>query len=59
MTKFFFKIRNIIEQRTEGQRELIINFIDFVKAVNGIHRDRLWKVLRRYGLSSKMVDLIN
>lgn len=59
VTKFFFSIRNIIEQCTEGQRELIINFIDFVKAVNGIHRDRLWKVLRRYGLSSKIVDLIN
>ena len=33
-----FVLRNIIEQCTEWQRQLIINFIDFEKAFDSIHR---------------------
>lgn len=36
-----FTLRNIIEQCTEWQRKLYINFVDFEKAFDSIHRDIL------------------
>lgn len=53
-----FTLRNIIEQCTEWQRQLIINFVDFEKAFDSIHRESLWKILRHYGIPMKIVDLI-
>ncbi|KAK3760073.1 hypothetical protein RRG08_064743 [Elysia crispata] len=41
-----FTLRNIIEQCIEWQRELYINFVDFEKAFDSIHRNSLWKILR-------------
>ena len=38
-------LRNIIEQCTEWQRQLILNFIDFEKSFDSIHRESLWKIL--------------
>ena len=37
--------RNIIEQSLEHQQDLIINFIDFKKAFDCVHRPSLWKIL--------------
>ena len=42
-----FALRNIIEQCTEWQRQIYINFIDFEKVFNSIHRDGLWNILKR------------
>ena len=53
-----FTIRNIIEQCTEWQRKLYINFIDFQKAFDSIHRESLWHILRYYGIPAKIVQLI-
>ena len=53
-----FVLRNIIEQCTEWQRQLIINFIDFEKAFDSIYRESLWKILRNYGIPAKIVQLI-
>lgn len=53
-----FVLRNIIEQCTEWQRQLIINFIDFEKAFDSIHRESLWKILRHYGIPAKIVQLV-
>jgi hypothetical protein len=53
-----FILRNIIEQCSEWQRQLIINFIDFAKTFDSTHRDSLWKILRHYSIPSKIVDLI-
>ena len=33
-----FALRNIIEQSTERQRQLYINFIDYEKAFDSLHR---------------------
>ena len=40
-----FTQRNIIEQSTEWQRTLYINFVDFTKAFDSVHRHSLWKLL--------------
>ena len=39
-----FTLRTIIEQSLEHQTPLIINFIDFKKAFDSIHRESLWKI---------------
>ncbi|KAL0187117.1 hypothetical protein M9458_018787, partial [Cirrhinus mrigala] len=53
-----FALRNIIEQCTEWQRQLYINFVDFEKAFDSIHRDSLWRILRAYGIPDQIVELI-
>ena len=53
-----FALRNIIEQCTEWQRKLFINFVDFQKAFDSLNRKCLWKILRYYGIPSKIVELI-
>ena len=53
-----FTLRNIIEQCMEWQRQLYVNFVDFEKAFDSIHRDCLWSILRHYGIPSKLVHLI-
>ena len=53
-----FTLRNIIEQCIEWQRELYINFVDFEKAFDSIHRNSLWKILRYYGIPLEIVSII-
>lgn len=50
-------LRNILEQRHEWQRKLLVNFVDCEKTFDSIHRDSLWKILRNYGIQSKIVQL--
>ena len=45
-----FTLRNIIEQSTKWQRTLYVNFVDFAKAFDSVHRHSLWKLLRAYGI---------
>ena len=51
-------LRIIVEQCTEWQNSLYINFVDFEKAFDSIDRTVLWKLLRHYGLPTKFVTLI-
>ena len=51
-------MRNIIEQCTEWQRQLYINFVDFEKAFDSIHRESLWRILRAYGIPQEIVLVI-
>ena len=44
-----FTLRNIIEQSTEWQSTLYVNFVDFAKAFDSVHRHSLWMLLRAYG----------
>ena len=53
-----FVLRNIIEQSVEWRRQLIVNFIDFKKSFDSIHRPSMWKILRSYGLPSKILNII-
>ena len=57
-TDQIFILRNIIEQSQEWQLPLHINFIDFSKAFDSVHRDSLWKILEYYGIPPKLVRLI-
>ena len=52
-------LRNIIEQSIEWNAPLCIGFIDFKKAFDSLHHSTLWKILRHYGLSQKIVDIIS
>ena len=53
-----FILRNIIEQCNEWQRQLHINFVDFEKAFDSLHRNSLWKILRSYGIPTHLIKLV-
>ena len=57
-TDQIFTLRNIIEQCTEWQRQLYINYVDFEKAFDSIHRESLWRILRAYGIPQEVVLVI-
>lgn len=41
-----------------GIPPLYVNFINFKKAFDGVHLKSLWKILRAYGIASKMANII-
>lgn len=40
------------------EKATYINFIDFEKGFDSIHRDSLWNILRHYGITFKIDDLV-
>ena len=50
-------LRNIIEQSLEFQSPLVINYVDFKKVFNSIHRPSLWKILRIYGVPESYISI--
>ena len=48
----------IIEQSLEWNSSLHINFVDYEKAIDGIHRPTLWKLMRYYGIPDKITNII-
>ena len=38
--------------------KLYINFVDFEKAFDSVHRNSLWKILRHYGIPQEIVSTI-
>ena len=57
-TEQIFILRNIIEQSYEWQASLFINFVDFEKAFDSVHRESLWKIMQSYGIPMKIVNLV-
>ena len=53
-----FTLRNILEQCSEWNRQLYVNFIDYEKAFDSIHRDSLRQILRAYGIPQRIVNII-
>ena len=51
-------LRIIVEQSLEWNSPLYINFIDYKKAFDSVDRRALWKLLRHYGVSGKIVSII-
>jgi len=45
------------KQCHEWQRQILVNFVDFEKALDSLHRNSLWAILRNYGIPSKIVQL--
>jgi hypothetical protein len=52
-----FALRQILEQSAEWKTALYATFIDFEKAFDSLHRDSLWKIMRHYGISQKLVNV--
>ncbi|VDP27294.1 unnamed protein product [Schistosoma mattheei] len=50
--------RIIVEQSTEWNSSLYINFIDYEKAFDSVDRTTPWKLLRHYGVPQKIVNII-
>ena len=53
-----FVLRSIFEECLEWNTLLIINFIDFQKAFDSIHRPTLWNILKEYGVPEKYVNIV-
>ena len=53
-----FILRNIVEQVNEWQATIYVNFIDFEKAFDSVHRDSLWIIMRKYGIPEKIMRTI-
>ena len=49
---------SLLNSRSSGNSLLYINFIDYEKAFYSVDRHTLWKLLRDYGASVKIVSLI-
>ena len=52
-----FTLRNILEQCKEFQKSLVINFIDFKKAFDSVHRESIWEILKLYGIPHKIINI--
>jgi hypothetical protein len=53
-----FVLRKLIEESAEFQRALYVNFVDFEKVFDSVFREALWKVLREYGITEKMISMM-
>jgi len=52
-----FTLRNIVEQCSEFQTPLFVNYVDFKKAFDSIRRESLWKILKLYGIPDKFINI--
>src|SRR6218665_3562197 len=53
-----FVIRQLAEKYFEKNKTLYNNFIDFRQAFDSVWQQRLWKVLRSYGIPEELVELL-
>jgi len=52
-----FTLRNTIKQCLEKQQQLHINFVDFKKAFDSVHRESLWRILEVYGIPPEYIKI--
>ena len=57
-TEQLFTLRKIIEQCTEWNAALFVNYVDFEKAFDSIHRDSLWSIMAYYGIPDKLIRMV-
>ena len=57
-TDQIFMLSQIFEKSWEYGKELFACFVDLKKAYDRVSRDKLWKVLREYGVDSKLLRAI-
>jgi hypothetical protein len=53
-----FSLRQIQEKCIEQNMELYVVFIDFTKAFDTVPREALWSVLKKFGCTDKVVNLM-
>jgi hypothetical protein len=51
-------LRVIVEQSLEWNSSLFINFVDFRKAFDSLHRDTKWQLPRHYGFPAKLTRIV-
>ena len=51
-------LRIILEQSLEWNSPLYINFMDYIKAFDSVHRQSLWKLMRHYGIPEKITNIV-
>jgi len=39
------------------QVPILINFVDFRKAFDSVHRGSLWKIMKKYGIPTKIIEI--
>jgi len=54
-----FMLRQIVDECLAWQKPVLMNFIDFSKAFDCIHRDSLWNIAAKYGIPHKIINIIN
>ena len=52
-----YTLHQILEQSEEWNSTIYAMFIDFEKAFDSLHRDSIWKIMRHYGIPSKLVKI--
>jgi hypothetical protein len=57
-TDHIFIIRQIMEKSYEFANDLHMVFIDYKQAYDSIDRERLWKILKNFGLPTKLINMI-
>ena len=53
-----FVLRTIVEECEEWNKPLVLNFIDYKKAFDSVHRPSMWKILEAYGIPSKVIRIV-
>ena len=53
-----FSLRQIVDKCLAWQRPVLMNFIDFKKAFDCIHRESLWKIVANYGIPDKVINIM-
>ncbi|XP_030621228.1 NXPE family member 3-like [Chanos chanos] len=53
-----FILRNIIEQVSEWQAMLCLNFVEFEEAFDPIHRESQWVIMKEYRILEKIVRMV-
>ena len=54
-TEQVFTLRKIIDQCIEFKKPIVINFNNFKKAFDSVHRESLWKIVKIYGIPEQMM----
>jgi len=53
-----FVIRQLSQKFFEENQRLFNNFVDFKQAFDSVWQERLWQVLRHYGVHEELVMLL-
>jgi hypothetical protein len=53
-----FTLRQIVDKCLAWQKPVLMNFIDFSKAFDCIHRESLWNIAAKYGIPDKIINIM-
>ena len=52
-----FSLRVLLEGSNEWQVQIILVFIDFLKAIDSVHEEAMWKILLAHGMPKSIVNM--